>query len=56
MEKNATHKEALEKAISITVSLMEATKNREAQLLLEQAVLYLGQVRSFLKEGHILVD
>jgi hypothetical protein len=53
MERYVSQREALEKAISITRSLLESTRNRDAQSSIEQALMYLGNVRSHLQGDYI---
>lgn len=53
MSKLVSQKEALETAIDVTRRLLESTKNSDAQQSIEQALMYLGQVRSHLQEDSI---
>lgn len=51
--KNVSQKEALEKAISITRGLLESTRNLDAQASIEQALIYLGNVRAHFEGDYI---
>lgn len=45
MRNLVSQKAALEKAIEIAKKLLESTRNKEAQDQIEQALIYLGNVR-----------
>jgi len=53
MEKYVSHKEALEKTISIVLELMESTRNTDAVASLRGALLNLSSVRSHLNGDYI---
>lgn len=53
MIRDVSQKDALEIAIEATRNLMESTKNRGAQIQLEAALTYLGNVRSFIQDKGI---
>lgn len=48
-----SHKEALELVIEVSKRLLESTNNREAQEEIENALMYLGNVRSHLNGDYI---
>lgn len=48
-----SHREALELTIEVAKRLLESTRNREAQETIENALMYLGQVRSHLDGDYI---
>lgn len=52
-DKFVSQKEALEKMISIGRGLLESTRNREAQALVEQALMSLGAIRGHLEGDYI---
>jgi hypothetical protein len=51
MIREMSQKEVLETVIGMTRKLMESTRNPEVQAALENALMYIGQVR-----GHIVLD
>ena len=53
VEKLVSQREALEKTITIARRLLESTRNRDAQASIEQALMYLGQVRTFMDGDYI---
>lgn len=53
MKKMVTQKEALEVAITTMRKLMESTRNKKAQDSIEQALMYMGQVRSHIQNEGI---